>query len=86
MEAEITIFYIYSKLREKGKLRTVIIDAGDTDVAVLATHVAHEVLGVLGKCMYVSILFETHFDRASIYSLFYMSIFPQTQHISFFSF
>ena len=86
MEAETTIFYIYAKLHEKGELRTVITDAGDTDVAVLAAHVAHEVLGVLGKCMYVSILFETHCDRASIYSLFCKSIFPQTQHISFFSF
>ena len=84
MEAETTIFYIYAKLHEKGELRTFITDAGDTDVAVLAAHVAHEVLSVLGKCMYVSILFETQCDRASIYSLFCKSIFPQTQHISFF--
>ena len=34
MEGETIIFYIYSKLWEKGDLRTVIIDAEDTDVVV----------------------------------------------------
>ena len=35
-EAETIIFYIYAKLPEKGELRTVIIDAEHSDVAVLA--------------------------------------------------
>ena len=34
MEGEAIIFYIYSQLPEKGDLRTVIIDAEDTDVVV----------------------------------------------------
>ena len=33
-----------------------------------------------------SILLEIDFDRVLIHSLFYKSIFPQTQYISFFSF
>ena len=57
-----------------------------TDVVVLAAHVVHEIPGILGKCIYVPILLEIHFDQASIYSLFYKSIFPQTEYISFFSF
>ena len=85
MEAEKIIFYIYAKLREKGELRTVAIDAEDMDVFVLATNVAHEIPGVWGKCMSVPIILEIHFDWASIYSLFYKSNFPQTQYISFFS-
>ena len=44
IEAETIIFYIYAKLREKGQLRTVIIDAEDTDVVVLAAYVAHKIL------------------------------------------
>ena len=85
MEAEKIIFYIYAKLREKGELRTVAIDAEDMDVFVLATNVAHEIPGVWGKCMSVPIILDIHFDWASIYSLFYKSNFPQTQYISFFS-
>ena len=84
MEANTIIFYIYAKLQEKGEFRTVIIDAEDTDVAVLTAHVTHEIPGVLGKCM--SILLKIHFGQALIYSLFYDSNFPQTQYISFFSF
>ena len=64
MEVDTIIFYIYAKLREKGELRTVIIDAEDTNVVALAAHVAHEIPGVLGRCMYVSILLEIQFDRA----------------------
>ena len=36
--------------------------------------------------MSVLFLLEIQFDRASIYSLFYKFIFPQTQYISFFAF
>ena len=86
MEADTKVFYNYAKLWRKGELRTVIIDAKDTDVVFFAAHVAHEIPGVLGKCMSVPILLEIHFDGALIYSLFYNSIFPQTQYISFFSF
>ena len=46
----------------------------------------HEIPGVLDNCMSMSILLEIHFDWASIYSLFYKSILPQTQYVSFFSF
>ena len=69
-----------------GKGRTVIIDAKDTDVVVLAAHVAHEIPDVLGKWKSVLFLLEIQFERALIYSLFYKSIFPQTQYISFFAF
>ena len=86
MEADTKVFYNYAKLWQKGELRTVIIDAEDMDVVFFAANLAHEIPGVLGKCMSVSILLETHFDGALIYSLFYNSIFPQTQYISFFSF
>ena len=83
MEADLIIFYTYAKLREKGELRTVIIDESDTDVIVLAAHVAHKIPGVLGKCISASILLEIHFDWALIYSSFYNSNFPQAQCISF---
>ena len=73
-QADTVIFYIYAKQREEEELRTVIIDAEDTDVVILAAHAAHEIPGVSGKCMSVSILLEIHFDRALIYSLFYKSI------------
>ena len=53
MEADTTIFYIYAKLQEKGELRTVIIDAEDTDVVSLAAHFVHKIAGVLGKCISV---------------------------------
>ena len=86
MEADTTIFYIYAKLWENEDLRTVIIHAEDMDVVVLVAHGAHKIPGILGKCMSVSILLEIHFDWALIYSLFYKSIFPQTQYISLFSF
>ena len=86
MEADAKVFYNYAKLWQKGELRTVIIDAEDTDVVFFTAHLAHEIPGVLGKCMSVPILLETHFDGTLIYSLFYNSIFPQTQYISFFSF
>ena len=84
MEADTTIFYIYAKLQEKGELRTVIIDVEDTDVVSLAAHFVHKIAGVLGKCISVWIPLKIHFDWASAYSLFYNSIFPQTQYISFF--
>ena len=86
MEADTIIFYIYAKLRGRGELRTVITDAEDTDVVVFTAHVPHEIPGVLGKRMSVSVLLEINFGWALIYSLFYKSIFPQTQYISFFSF
>ena len=56
MEADTIIFYIYAKLREKGEWRTVITAAEDANVVALAAYVAHEISGVLGKCMCVSIL------------------------------
>ena len=86
MEVDTKVFYNCAKLWQKGELRTVIIDAEDTDVVFFAAHVAHENPGVLGKCMPVLILLEIHFDGALIYSLFYNSIFPQKQYVSFFSF
>ena len=86
MDTVTIIFYIYAKLRQKGELRTVIIDVEDTDVVVLAAHIAHEIPGVLVKCMFVSILLGIHFDGASIYFLFYKSNFPQTQYLLFSSF
>ena len=60
MESDTTIFYIYAKLREKGELRTVIIDAEDADVAVLAAHVTHKIPAVLAEFMSVSILLKIH--------------------------
>ena len=84
MEADTIIFYIYAKLKEKGELITVIIVVEYTNVVVLAAHVAHEIPGVLGKCMAMSILLEIHFDLASIYSLFYKSILPKTYLIFLF--
>ena len=86
MEADTKVFYNYAKLWQKGELRTAIIDAEDMDVDFFTAHVAQKIPGVLGKCMSVPILLEIHFDGALIYSLFYNSIFPQTQYISFFSF
>ena len=59
-------------------MRTVINDAEYADVIALAAHAAHKLPGVLGKCMSLSILLEISFDRISVYSLFCMSIFPQT--------
>ena len=40
----------------KREWRTVITDAEDANVVALAAYVAHEISGVLGKCMCVSIL------------------------------
>ena len=65
----------------KGRVGTVIIDAADTDFVVLAAYVAHKIQGILGRRMSLSILLGIHFDRASIYYLFYNLMFTQTQHI-----
>ena len=62
-------------------MRTVITNAEDTDVVVLATHVALEIADVLDKNMSVTILLEIHFRQPSINSLFYNSIFPQRPYI-----
>ena len=65
----------------KGRVGTVIIDATDTDFVVLAAYVTHKIQGILGRRMSLSIPLATHFDRASIYYLFYNLMFTQTQHI-----
>ena len=72
-------------------MRTVINDAEYADVIALAAHAVHEIPGVLGKCMSLSILLEISFDRVSVYSLFCVSIFTQTYiyiyiYISFYFF
>ena len=62
MEADTKIFQNYAKLWQKGEFRTVIIDAKYTDIVAWAAHVAHEIPGVLGKFMSVSILLQICFD------------------------
>ena len=47
IEADTTLFFIYSKIRQSGNEIPVIIDAEDTDVLVLATYVANNVDGSL---------------------------------------
>ena len=47
MEADTILFYIYSQLRRKNVQDIVVIDAEDTDVIVMAAHIAHEVEGKL---------------------------------------
>ena len=47
-EADTIIFYIYSQLRKRNITDTVVIDAEDTDVVILAARVSQEVEGVLG--------------------------------------
>ena len=42
-EADIIIFYIYSKLRLEASTAPVIIDAEDTDIVVLSAYVSHHV-------------------------------------------
>ena len=48
IEADTILFYIYSQLRKSGASDVVVIDAEDTDVLVLASHVAHQIEGTLG--------------------------------------
>ena len=48
IEADTIIFYLYSQIRKKDAVTPVVIDAEDTDVLVLAAHVAHKVNGTLG--------------------------------------
>ena len=48
MEADTILFYIYCQLRKSKITETVVIDAEDTDVVVLAARVSHQIEGVLG--------------------------------------
>ena len=47
-EADIIIFYIYSKLRLEGSTVPIIIDVEDTDIVVLSAYVSHHVDGTIG--------------------------------------
>eukprot|EP00112_Aurelia_sp_Birch-Aquarium-sp1_P023025 Seg6709.2 transcript_id=Seg6709.2/GoldUCD/mRNA.D3Y31 product="hypothetical protein" protein_id=Seg6709.2/GoldUCD/D3Y31 len=48
IEADTILFYIYSQIRKNDAVTSVVIDAEDTDVLVLAAHVAHKINGILG--------------------------------------
>ena len=48
IEADTILLYIYSQLKKNGINDAVVIDADDTDVIVLAVHVAHQINGDLG--------------------------------------
>eukprot|EP00794_Sanderia_malayensis_P017851 gene17851-19634_t len=48
IEADTILFFLYSQIRKQDAVVPVVIDAEDTDVLVLAAHVAHKVNGILG--------------------------------------